>query len=202
MKVCQYNMLNFLYLWYHYMPILLQRVSHLNLYIYTRWCSLGRTSTQVPCSSYRDYRVSMQLEKKVIRVLKAKLLCQIPIVQIAYRISVIFSTGIYIILLLLSITNCRKFYFSGFTMYDHTVQSHFVNINCYCPPQASSMMEPCVTPAVNSPSLVFAGNVLSAPIMTSVQPVTMETSITWDTGSTGSPPQAVRGWLTQQHLPL
>lgn len=44
--------------------------------------------------------------------------------------------------------------------------------------QALNTMEPCVTPAVSSPSLAFAGNVLSAPIMTFAQPVTMETSIT------------------------
>lgn len=61
------------------------------------------------------------------------------------------------------------------------------------PPKASSMMEPCVTPAVNNPSLVFAGNVLNAPITISALLVTMETSITLDTGSTGSPPQAARG---------
>lgn len=46
------------------------------------------------------------------------------------------------------------------------------------PLQVSSMMEPCVTPVVSSPSLVFDGNVLSVQIMTFVQPVTMETSIT------------------------
>lgn len=60
------------------------------------------------------------------------------------------------------------------------------------------MMEPCVTPAVSSPLLVFAGNVQSAPIMTSAQHVTMETSIISDTGSTGSLPQAVKGWLALQ----
>lgn len=61
-------------------------------------------------------------------------------------------------------------------------------------------MEPCVTPVDSSPSLVFGGNVLSVQIMTFVQPVTMETSITWDTDSTGSPPRAVRGWSTLQCL--
>lgn len=66
--------------------------------------------------------------------------------------------------------------------------------------QVLNMMVPCVTPAVSNPSLVSAGSAPSAPTMTSAPHVTMEISTTWDTGSTESPHQAVRGMVNRPLL--